>query len=52
MVGLMATSSKRSYDTYAILHDPGLLKPKPLSLWQATANLRLCRRHLNTQRQV
>ena len=52
MMGLMATSSKRSYDTYATLHDPGLLKPEPLSLWQATSDLRLCRRHSNTQRQV
>ena len=49
MVGLMATSSKR---TYATLRDPGLLKPEPLSLWQATADPCLCRRHSNTQRQV
>ena len=34
------------------LHLPGLLQPEPLSLWQATAGLCLCRRHLNTQRQV
>ena len=32
--------------------DPGLLQPEPLSPWQATADLYLCRRHSNTQRQV
>ena len=31
---------------------PGLLQPEPLSLWQATADPCLCRRHSNTQRQV
>ena len=31
---------------------PGLLQPEPLSLWQATADTCLCRRHSNTQRQV
>ena len=31
---------------------PGLLQPKPLSPWQATAESCLCRRHSNTQRQV
>ena len=37
MVGLMATSSKRAYAT-------DLLYPEPLPLWQATADLYLCRR--------
>ena len=31
---------------------PGLLQPEPLSPPQATANLCLCRRHSNTQKQV
>ena len=31
---------------------PGLLHPEPLPLWQATADLYLCRRHSNTQRHV
>ena len=31
---------------------PGLLLPEPQSLWQATADLSLPRRHSNTQRQV
>ena len=31
---------------------PGLLQPEPLSLWQATADTCLRRRHSNTQRQV
>ena len=31
---------------------PSLLKPEPLSPWQATAGLCLCRRHSKTQRQV
>ena len=35
-----------------MLCDPGLLHPEPLSLQQATADPRLHRRHLNTQRQV
>ena len=39
MVGLMVTSFKRAY---AI---PGLLHPEPLTLWQATANLYLHRKH-------
>ena len=39
MVGLMVTSFKRAY---AI---PGLLHPEPLTLWQATANLHLHRKH-------
>ena len=30
----------------------GLLQPEPLSSWQATADLGLCRRHANTQRQI
>ena len=34
------------------LHDPGLLQPEPLSLWQATADSCLHRIHSNTQRQV
>ena len=42
MVGLMATSSKR---TYATLHLPGLRQPESPSLRQATANLCLHRRH-------
>ena len=33
------------------LHDPGLLQPEPLFVWQATADLCPRRRH-NTQRQV
>ena len=28
-------------------HDPGLFQPEPLPLWQATADLCLCRRHSN-----
>ena len=35
-----------------ILCLPGLLQPKPLSLQQATADLCLCRRHSDIQRQV
>ena len=35
-----------------MLCDPGLVHPEPLPLWQATADLFLCRRHSNTQRQV
>ena len=31
---------------------PGLLQPEAMSLWQATADPCLCRRHSNTQRQV
>ena len=31
---------------------PGLLHPEPLPLWQASADLYLCRRHSNTHRQV
>ena len=42
MVGLMTTSSRRSY---AI---PGLLHPEPLPLWQSTADLYLCKRPLDT----
>ena len=34
------------------LCDPGLLQPEPLSPWQATADLCVHRRHLNTQWQV
>ena len=50
MVELMATSSKR---TYATCHTSQvLLQPEPLSLWQATADPFLCRRHSNTQRKV
>ena len=30
----------------------GLLQPEAMSLWQATADPCLCRRHSNTQRQV
>ena len=45
MMGLMSTSSKRAY---AI---PKLL-PEHLSLWQATADLYLHRRHSDSQRQV
>ena len=40
MVGLMATSSKRSH--------PGLLHPEALLLQQSTADLCLHRRHSNT----
>ena len=42
MVGLMTTSSRRSY---AI---PGLLHPEPLPLWQATADSYFRRRHSYT----
>ena len=35
-----------------ILCLPGLLQPEPLSLQQATADLCLCRRHSDIQRQV
>ena len=35
-----------------MLSVPSMLQPEPLSLWQATAGLHLCRRHPNTQRQV
>ena len=50
MMELMATSSKR---TYATCHTSQvLLQPEPLSLWQATADPFLCRRHSNTQRKV
>ena len=35
-----------------MLRDPGLLQSEPLSPRQATADRCLCRRHLNTQRQV
>ena len=42
MVGLMVTSSKRAYATPRVLH------PEPLPLWQATADLDLCKRHSNT----
>ena len=35
-----------------MLHDPGLLQPEPLSVWEATADLCPHRRHSNTQRQV
>ena len=45
MVGLMATSSKR------VMPHPGLLHSEPLPLKQATADLYLCKRHSNTQRQ-
>ena len=31
---------------------PGLLQPEAMSLWQATVDPCLCRRHSNTQRQV
>ena len=31
---------------------PGLLQPEPQSLWQATADPCLCRRHSSTHRQV
>ena len=34
------------------LLDPGLLKPELMFLWQATADLCLCRSHSNTQRQI
>ena len=37
---------------YHMLHVPGLLQPDPLSLWQATADLCLCRKHSKTQSQV
>ena len=43
--GVIVTSSKRR-------SHPGLLHPEPLPLGQATADLCLCRRHSNTQRQV
>ena len=49
MVGLMATSSKRTYVNTLCL--PKLLLPVPLSLWQATANSQLHRRPSNTHRQ-
>ena len=42
MVGLMVTSSKRAMPYLGMLH------PEPLPLWQATADLYLCRRHSNT----
>ena len=35
-----------------MLRDPGLLQSEPLSPRQAIADQCLCRRHLNTQRQV
>ena len=35
-----------------LMQYPGLLHPEHLPLWQATAYLYRCRRHLNTQRQV
>ena len=35
-----------------MLHVPGLLQPEPLSLWQATADLCLHRKHSKTQSQV
>ena len=50
MVELMAASSKRVCAT--CWRVPGLLQPEPLSPRQATADLCLCRRHSNTQRQV
>ena len=34
------------------LGDPGLLQSEPLSPWQATADLCLCRRHSDTHRQA
>ena len=46
VVELMATSSK------GLMAHPGQLHPEPLALWQATADLHLCRRHSNTQKQV
>ena len=42
MVGLMVTFSKRAMPYLGMLH------PEPLPLWQATADLYLCRRHSNT----
>ena len=45
VVGFVTTSSMRAY---AI---PRSIAPEPLPLWQATADLYLCRRHSNTQRQ-
>ena len=50
MVVLMLTSSKRTYANTPYL--AGLLLPVPLTLWQATVNLHLCRRLPHTHRQV
>ena len=46
MVGLMETSFKRAYAT------PKSAAPRALPLQQGTADLYLCRRHSNTQRQA
>ena len=47
MVGIMVTSSKRTYASVTCL--PGLLQSVSLTLWQATVDPYLCWRLLNTQ---
>ena len=49
LVGLMVTSSKRSYAT---CYETQVCCTQPLPLQQATADPFLCRRHSNTLRQV
>ena len=50
MVGIMVTSSKRTYASVTCL--PGLLQSVSLTLWQATVNPYLCWRLPNTHREV
>ena len=47
-----ANCSLLQEDLYHRLSPPGLLQQEPLSTWQATADMCLCKRHSNTQRQV
>ena len=48
LVGLMVDSKR----VYTNMHLPGLLRPVPLSLYQATVNPGLCGKPLNTHRQA
>ena len=50
MVGVVATFSTRTYAS--TLRLPGLLLSIPLTLWQATVDLCLCRRPRDAHRQV